>query len=350
MADKLRIAFLGCGYMGQNAHMKNYYELRDQCEIVAVSEAKPELGRQVAARYGIPHVFTTYQDMLRNVEFDAVVSAQSFNNYINITPEVLESGKPLLTEKPVCVGYENALKLAELSKKTGSMHMVAYHKRSDPASEYAKNIVSGWRESGECGKMRMLRISMPPGDWIGGAPRVISTDEQYPAYSGENAPDYFPGQLGKDYITFVNYYIHQVNYMNFMLDEAVSVKYADPTGVLLVAAGESGVPAVLEMAAYQVKNDWHEVIFAAFENGYVQVMLPAPLADRQPGRVIIYRGGEGLSETREIELPRVSAMQNQAKNFLAAVRGDRKPPCDSKQAADDLRVATEYIKLLNKGV
>ena len=347
MKKKARIAFLGCGYMGQNAHMKNYFEQRDDCEIVALAEARPELGKLVAARYGIPRVFTNYQDMLAGAAFDAVVAPQQFGNHINIVPMVLESGKPLLTEKPVCISYENGLKLAALAEKYGVPHMVAYHKRSDLASEYAKAIINEWREHGEMGKMRLLRVSMPPGDWIGGAPAPLSTDEAYPLAESEPAPPYFPGQLGEEYITFVNYYIHQVNYINFILGEQVHIKYADPTGAVLAASGDSGIPAILEMNAYSTPHDWQEVAFAAFERGYVRVELPAPLADRQPGRVIVYKGAGETPQVIEIELPRVSAMQNQAKNFIAVVRGEKKPPCDSRQAAEDLRVAAEYIRVKN---
>jgi hypothetical protein len=39
-------------------------------------------------------------------------------------------------------------------------------------------------------------------------------------------------------------------------------------------------------------------------------------------------------------------MAAQAGNFVAAVRGDRKPPCEAREAHEDLRVARAYIKLL----
>ncbi|NLG24559.1 MAG: Gfo/Idh/MocA family oxidoreductase [Clostridiales bacterium] len=348
MADKLRIAFLGCGYMGQNAHMKNYFELRDQCDIVAIAEARPGLGKAVAAHYGVPHVFERYDQMLGSVEFDAVVSAQPFSNHIHIVPMVLESGKPMLTEKPLCVRPDNAVKLADLADRHRVLHMVGYHKRSDLASEYAKALVDEWRGSGEFGKLRLIRISMPPGNWVGGAPRPITTDESYPPIEAESPPDEFPGQLGKDYISFVNYYIHQVNYLHFMLGEPLAVDYADRSGVMLAASGDSGVCATLEMAAYETRDDWQEEIFIAFERGTIRVQLPAPLADRQPGRVFVMRGKrEELMTTAEITLPRVAAMQNQAKNFIAAAKGERPAPCDSRRAADDLRFAADYIRKLN---
>jgi hypothetical protein len=38
-------------------------------------------------------------------------------------------------------------------------------------------------------------------------------------------------------------------------------------------------------------------------------------------------------------------MKQQAANFVAAIRGDRKPPCEAAEALEDLKIAREYIRL-----
>jgi len=38
-------------------------------------------------------------------------------------------------------------------------------------------------------------------------------------------------------------------------------------------------------------------------------------------------------------------MRNQAMNFLAAVRGEKKPPCGPREAAADLHIASDYIRM-----
>lgn len=349
MSKKLRVAFLGCGYMGQNAHMVNYYELPELCEIVAVADAKRGLADKVARHYDIPQVFERYEDMLAGAQFDAVVAAHSFSNHINIVPMVLESKKPLFTEKPLSISYENAVKLADIADKYDMLHMVGYHKRSDPASEYAKGIVDEWLASGEYGKLRLVRVSMPPGDWVGGAPPVLTDSSPYPTFEAETAPPYFPGKLGEDYISFVNYYIHQVNYLHFILGENIHVEYAAPNGALLAAKSDSGVCATIEMSAYESGHGWYESALIAFEHSYVAVDLPAPLAKQRAGTVRVYRGKDRDAATfTEPELPNLHAMKKQAMNFIAAVKKERPAPCTSRQAVEDMRVATEYIKLINK--
>lgn len=343
---KIRLGFTGVGFMGQLAHLSNYAVLQDECEIVAVAEARKQLGQEVARRYGIKNIFTDYRDMLKNCELDAVVASQDYGNHINIVPDILNSKKPVFTEKPLCISVETGEILVKCAQNNHTLHMVGYHKRSDPAMEYAKNLINEWKASGEYGKMKLVRITMPPGDWIGGSHMPIVTNDEYPPYQRESFPDYFDAKTAEAYDGFVNYYIHQVNAMRFMLGEPYKVTFADKSGVLLVAESESGVCGTIEMASYGNSVDWQESLFVGFDSGYILVELPAPLASQQAGRVTVMRdNGKDAPATTQPHMPKLSAMRNQAKNFLAAVRGEKPAPCESREAIEDLKVARDYIRL-----
>jgi hypothetical protein len=56
--------------------------------------------------------------------------------------------------------------------------------------------------------------------------------------------------------------------------------------------------------------------------------------------------GHGVApEITVPDLPAVHAMRQQASNFLAAIRGERRPPCEAAEALDDLLVARDYLRL-----
>ena len=38
-------------------------------------------------------------------------------------------------------------------------------------------------------------------------------------------------------------------------------------------------------------------------------------------------------------------MRQQAMNFVAAIKGERRPPCEAAEALEDLKVAREYSRL-----
>ncbi|MCD6284961.1 MAG: gfo/Idh/MocA family oxidoreductase, partial [Anaerolineae bacterium] len=232
---------------------------------------------------------------------------------------------------------------------SGTWHMVGYHKRSDPATMMTKAEIDRLKQTGELGKMTYVRILMPAGDWIAaGFNDLITVPGDYPAVDRDPPASDMDAEPYNRYTAFVNYYIHQVNLMRHLLGEAYTVTYADPSGVLLAGQSESGAACTIEMSPYQTTIDWQESALVCFERGTVKLELPAPLASNRPGRVEFFRDpGDGVTpETRVPQLPWIHAMRQQAMNFVAAIKGERKPPCEAAEALEDLKIARAYIRLL----
>lgn len=345
-----RIGFVGVGQMGQCAHLRNYVTI-PECEVVALAELRPELGKKVAARYGVPHVYDDHEEMLAAERLDGIVAIQQFTRHGILVPELLEAGVPILTEKPLAGSVTVGEKITEAVRERGTWLMVGYHKRSDPATMYAKAEIERLKESRDLGDLRYVRILMPAGDWVShGFADLLTTDEPMPALEYDPPASDMGAQTYREYTTFVNYYIHQVNLMRHLLGERYTVTYAEPSGVLLVVQSESGVPGTIEMSPYTTTIDWQESALVCFEHGYVKLDLPAPLASNRPGRVELLRDpGDGITpETAVPTLPFVHAMRQQAINFIRAIRGEMQPMCAAPEALEDLEVAREYVRLLGK--
>ena len=348
---KVRIGFVGVGRMGQCAHLRNYVTL-PECEVVALAELRPELARQVATRYGVPRVYSSHEELLANEELDGIVASQPFTRHGTLVPELLKAGVPIFTEKPLAGSIEAGEKILAALRASGTWHMVGYHKRSDPATMWAKAEIERLKQTGELGKLRYVRIIMPGGDWIaGGFSELIQTDEPLPPLPSDPPATDMDPETYRQYLSFVNYYIHQVNLLRHLLGEPYHVTYADPSGVLLAAQSASGVAGVIEMSPYTTTIDWQESALVAFEHGYLKLELPAPLACNRPGRVEVFRdpSKEATPQTIIPQLPWVHAMKQQAINFVRAIRGEIKPLCEAAEAMEDLWVAREYMRLW-KGV
>lgn len=327
---------MGVGSMGQCAHLKNYAALPD-CEVVAIAELRPKLREAVAHRYGVPRTYATGEEMLAKEKLDGIVASQPFDRHGQIILPLYRHGIPVFTEKPLAASIGVGEKMLAALKASGTWHMVGYHKRSDPATMFAKGEIDRLKQTGECGRFKYVRILMPAGDWIaGGFNDLIQTDEKTPA----SKPDVVEN-LGPDYQSFVNYYIHQVNLLRHLLGEPYRVTFADKAGVLFVAETASGATGVIEMSPYTTRLGWQESALVAFERGYVKIELPAPLVINQPGRAEVYTEKGTFSP----QLPPVHAMRQQAVNFVRAIQGAIKPPCDAVEALEDLRIARDYIQL-----
>ena len=345
--SKVRLGFLGAGMMGQLAHMQNYAQIED-CEIAAIAESKQKQAERVAAAYNIPRIYRDYREMLSDPAIDAVVASQPFGNHVNLVPDILKAGKHLMTEKPLCIYSNNGRILADCAAKAGKIHMVGYHKRSDLATEYAMEVISAWKQSGELGKMKYIRISMPPGDWVGGSRKPLRSDEKPQEFVREAVPSGIDQTIDQEYVKFVNYYIHQVNLMRFLMGEDYKLTFADRTGVLLAAESSGGIAGIIEMEAFTTTDDWQEQALICFAKGWIRIDFPAPLASQQAGKVTVFNNAKSQGITTSPRLSNEHAMLNQARNFIKAVRGEKPAPCTSAEAVKDLEIAMDYITMFRK--
>ena len=352
---KVRIGFVGVGGMGQMAHLKNYVTC-DECEVVALAEVRQETGKLVAQRYGIGKVYADHKAMLAAEKLDGLVASQPFDRHIQLLPDLYKATKFLVTEKPLAASLESAEKLAAACKASGCTHMVGYHKRSDPATAYAKKTIDEWKASGQYGKLRYVRILMPAGDWIAaGFTGLLNAGDKVALAPGEcgtnpwGAPTIagLDAETGKNFFGFVNYYIHQVNLMRHLLGEPYKVTYAEKSGVLLAVESSTGIAGTIEMTPYRTTIDWEESALIAFEKAYVKLTLPAPLATNRPGGVEVFTDpGDNVTPQRtNPTLPWIHAMRQQAMNFVKVIQGQMRPPCEAAEAFEDLKVAREYVRM-----
>ncbi|MCD6408596.1 Gfo/Idh/MocA family oxidoreductase [bacterium] len=328
MAEKVKIVFVGVGSMGQCPHLKNY----------------------VLIDNGIPRVYNNFKEMFLKEKFDGIVASQPFTRHGVLIPELLKAKVPIFIEKPLASSVEIGEKIVKVMKESKTWIMVGYHKRSDPATIYVKEKIEKFKKTGEMGKMKYIRITIPPGDWIaGGFNDLITTDETLPPLEKDLPPSDMKEEIFKKYVDFVNYYIHQINLMRYLLGEPYVVKYAEPTGVLMGIESKSGIPGIIEMFPYTTSIDWQETATVFFEKGYIKLTLPAPLAINRPGKVEIFKdlGENSVPCTFIPQLPWVSAMYQQAVNFIKAIKNEIKPVCDVEEALEDLKIAKDYIRILH---
>jgi predicted dehydrogenase len=350
MAKTVRLGFVGAGYMGQNAHIANYATIPD-CELVALAEGRSETARAVARRFGIGAVYGDHRELLEKAEVDGVVAIMGFHLFHALVSDILNAGRSVATEKPMCIRAENGRRLAALAESKGLLYQVGYMKRHDPAAKFARETVRAWRQSGECGDLTYVRVTMPSGDWIYEHEPPIHMGDAAPAYGGQSAespPEWMTDEQGRHYVSFVNFYTHQVNLIRYVIGEDYHVAFADARGRTMTAIADSGVVIVLEMSSYGLQHRWDEFYTLNFDRGQVRLQMPAPMARQRAGEVVLYRqsgfGGSGTPQELRPVFPQRWAFLEQARHFVACLRDGAPTISPASDAVKDLDVSEEYIR------
>lgn len=343
VAEPLRIGFVGAGFVGQVAHLVNFASLPG-CAVVALAETRPELRRQVAARYGIPRTYPTHHELLADREIDAVVAILPRPLTGPVADDVLQAGKPLLTEKPMAATVDQAQQLVTAAVTAGVPHAVGYMRRHDSGVQYARRVITELRQSGELGALTYARSHCFQGnDYCNidgfvdsGEPRPIPhVDPSWPV-----APEWVPEERHAEYAQFVNVYCHNINLLRFLLGDFIDVEFARlqasagaPTG--LVVFDHGGFRSILEGGSMDSQG-WHEVTEVFFERGRVTITPPPAFLRNVSARVEVLRAG-ATDETQTRSSDGSWAFRRQAEAFVRDLTAATTPSANSTDALRDLQ-------------
>lgn len=315
--ERIRIGFVGAGFMGQLVHLPNFTEMAG-CEVVALAERRPRLARMVADRFGIARTCGSHEELCADPSIDAVVQITSDEAHAPVSIDALNAGKHVYLEKPMATNLSDARRMVEAAERNDRQLMVGYMKRFDTGVELARSIIDALKSTGELGAVTHARGHCFAGDWVCNAGTPIRTDETYPEIE-PRPPDGLAEDRIRDMYAFNNLYCHNINLMRHLLGEVRALDYAaldGPTRLMVFAM--DGCDAVLELGRLSA-NFWDEGVKVYFEDGWVEVFTPPPLLRNVPARVSVYRAGD-VQEHTQPQAPRDWAFRRANAHFLECIR------------------------------
>ncbi len=155
MNKPIKIGIVGLGRAGAGFHIPDMKEMSDKYQVVAVCDIIPERADQYAKELNCP-AYYSLEELLKNDEIEMVdIVTRSVDHYAHAL-KVIETGKDLMLEKPVCM---NGTELADLLTKTNKpgcpkLYM-RHNRRFEAAFMEMKKIV----DSGILGNVFELQLS-----------------------------------------------------------------------------------------------------------------------------------------------------------------------------------------------
>ena len=137
MAETVRIGIVGCGGIANGKHLPSLSRLKN-VQIAAFADIVEERATKAAKEYGTADakVYTDYRKLLEDKTLDVIHVLTPNDSHAEISIAALESGKHVMSEKPMAKTAADAKRMVEAATRTGKKLTVGYQSRYRPDSQF----------------------------------------------------------------------------------------------------------------------------------------------------------------------------------------------------------------------
>lgn len=151
-SKRLRVALIGTGGIA-GLHTRHYQDM-DDVELVAAADVVLERAQKHCAECEIPAAYADYEEMLRQVEPDAVSVCTPNGLHAACSIAALNAGAHVLVEKPLAMNAAEGQEMLDAAAKNGKKLIIGFQNRYDPKTQFIKKLV----DDGELGPVLYARV------------------------------------------------------------------------------------------------------------------------------------------------------------------------------------------------
>lgn len=159
--EQVRWGFIGCGEVTEKKSGPAF-NLIEGSKVVAVMSRKADKARSYAERHHIKRWYTDAQQLVNDLDVNAVYIATPPSTHATYAIMAMKSGKAVYVEKPMASNYEDCCRINRIVEKTGIPCFVAYYRRYLPYFQKVRQLVN----EGQVGRVVnvQIRFAVPPRD------------------------------------------------------------------------------------------------------------------------------------------------------------------------------------------
>jgi predicted dehydrogenase len=150
MSKQINVGVVGCGYWGPNL-IRNFRTLPN-CRLKTMCDLSEDRLKHLRSLYAEVEGITSYDDLLKDPEVDAIAVATSVRFHHPMAKAALLAGKHTFIEKPMAASTAQCEELVDIAKKQGLTLMVGHTFLYSPAVRKIKEIV----DNGDIGEIRYI--------------------------------------------------------------------------------------------------------------------------------------------------------------------------------------------------
>lgn len=135
-----KIGIIGCGKIAQVRHIPEYADNKN-VQLAGYFDAVESRAQDLAKKHG-GRAYTSYADLLKNAEIDAVSVCTANYSHAEIAIAALKAGKHVLCEKPMATTLADCEAMVKAAKDSGKFLMIGHNQRLAKAHVKARQLVA----------------------------------------------------------------------------------------------------------------------------------------------------------------------------------------------------------------
>ncbi len=144
---EIGIGIVGGGYMGKAhsvamAAVGAVFDTRLRPRLEVICGSSEASGERYRAAYGFLRGTGDWRQLVEDPAVEAVIIASPQSTHREIAEAAFALGKPVMCEKPMGLGVEDARAMVAAADRSGVANMVAYNYIRTPASQFARKLIA----------------------------------------------------------------------------------------------------------------------------------------------------------------------------------------------------------------
>jgi len=320
----LRIGVIGTGSMGKN-HTRICSDLNN-VELVGVTDANIESAKQISVKYNTT-AFSDYKELSEKI--DAAIIATPTTTHYEIAKELINKGKHVLIEKPICDTVKNAEEIVKIAEKNNIVLSVGHIERHNPMVKFVKESL----EQGDFGEL--ITIS---------SKRVSN----------------FPGRI-RDVGVILDFGVHDIDVMRYLMGEVIlvyakggifnkQIKHEDYGNVLLTFEnGRCGFIEVNWLTPIKVRKLSLTCSEKYVEADYINQSVTVSSSFFNKLDINDLYHSPIQFDTKKIELQKKEPLRNEIEDFVNAIKNNKKALVTGYDGMRALKIAEAATKSNKEG-
>jgi len=145
--ERVKFCLIGAGRAGM-VHARNIIENVPSADLVCIVEPNVDAARKISLETGVTRCYSSLEDAIRNVDFDAVIIATPTYTHAELTKIAASAGKHVFCEKPMALNLKEAEEMIQACKDNNVKLQIGFMRRFDDSFLRAKEAIEN-REIGE---------------------------------------------------------------------------------------------------------------------------------------------------------------------------------------------------------